>query len=123
VLRTQEDIDALRRRRDACHAEWQEWYSRATKYRAWYEHLHLEVIENDKGWTGRIWNPVNEVLTHSADCYNGREDAKASLLSMVRLSLVAEFPDRSWPTTEVQWADSTYPASTDLDYFSLRELG
>jgi hypothetical protein len=92
--------------------------NRATKYRTRYEHLHLEVIEDDKGWTGRIWNPVNETLIHSADGCGGREDAKDNLLSIARLSLAAEFPDRPWPTIEVQWIDSTDP-----DYFSLRELG
>jgi hypothetical protein len=117
------DIDALKKRRDACHAEWQEWYRRATKYRAWYEHLHLEVIEHDEGWTGRVWDPVNGTLSHSADHCNGREDAKNNLLSIARLSLAAEFPDRSWPAVEVQWVDSTDPVSTDPDYFSLRELG
>jgi hypothetical protein len=48
---------------------------------------------------------------------------KNNLLSIARLSLAAEFPGRSWPPTEVQWVDSTDPASTDPDYFSLRELG
>jgi hypothetical protein len=120
-LRTPEEIDALRKRRDACHTEWQEWYRQATKFRAWYEHLHLEVIEDQNGWACRIWDSAAKMLSHSADRFNGREDAKAKLLSLARLSLVAEFPHRSFPIVDVQWVDSTDLNSIDPDYFSLRE--
>src|SRR5215469_3024666 len=57
-----EEIDALRRRRDAFHDQWQEWYRSARKFRALYEHLHLEVIEDQTGWVGRLWDATNDHL-------------------------------------------------------------
>lgn len=120
-LRAPEEIDALRRRRDAFHNQWQEWYRSARKFRALYEHLHLEVIEDQTGWAGRLWDATNDHLVHLADPIHDREDAKAKLLLLARSCLTEEFSDRVLPA-EVQWADSSDPNSSDPTDFSKLEL-
>ena len=117
----EERKSALQKRRETFEVEWREWYQHAEKSRGWYHCLHLEVIKFEDGWRGCFWDTVNERLVHSADVFAEQTDARADMLSAAPLYLAANFPDRSFPATEIQWIDSTDPNSTDPEYFTLQK--